>query len=418
MSKYRIVSSASVENILIALKALSSNKLRSSLTILIIAIGIMALVGILTAIDAIESSLTNQFNSLGSNTFSIENWAIRSVGRHNRRQNELFTKITYKDALRFKENYKTKSTISTSVSATGNSTVKYKDYKSNPNIPVLGTDENYLITSGNELAQGRFLSKAEVLNGQHVVVIGQQLAKQIFKKKNPLQKEIKIGRGKYRIIGVLVEKGSNMSMGTDKICIIPIQNVRQYFSNNYMSYSISVMPAANLDLDYAISEAEGVFRTVRGLTPKDATNFEIKKSDNLIKMLMENIQYVTIAATFIGFITLLGATISLMNIMLVSVKERTKEIGVRKALGAKKHIIRQQFLIESVLIGQMGGLLGVILGIAIGNIVAVLIKGPFVIPWIWIIGGVFLCLIVGLLSGVMPAIKASKLDPIDALRYE
>jgi len=418
MSKTRLISSVSIENISIAFNSLKSNKLRTSLTVLIIAIGIMALVGILTAIDAIESSLTNQFNNLGSNTFSIENWALKSLGRHQKRETELFKKITFKDALAFKENYRIQAKVSNSVNASNTATVKYKDYKSNPNIPVIGTDENYLFTSGNELAQGRFLSKIEVQNGQHVVVIGQELANQIFKKKSPLQKEIIIGKGQYRIVGVLKEKGSNMSMGTDKLCILPIQNVRQYFSKPFMSYAINISPLTNIDMDYAISEAESTFRIIRKLSPKDASNFEIKKSDSLIKMLMENIKYVTIAATFIGFITLLGATISLMNIMLVSVKERTKEIGTRKALGAKNYIIRQQFLIESILIGEMGGILGVILGILIGNIVAFIIKGPFVIPWIWIIGGVFLCLIVGLISGVMPAIKASKLDPIDALRYE
>lgn len=412
------ISSASIENIFIAFNALSSNKLRSTLTILIISIGIMALVGILTAIDAIESSLNSQFSSMGSNTFTIENWALKSIGRHNRRETELFKNISYKDAMAFKEVYQTPAVISASVFATNTSTVKHKDYKSNPNIPVIGTDENYLLTSGNELSSGRYFSKSEINFGQDVVVIGQQLATQIFKNKNPLQKEISIGIGKYRIIGVLKEKGSNMSMGTDKLCIVPIQNVRQNFSGNVMSYTINVSPKQNVDMEYAISEAEGSFRTVRGLTPKDASNFEIKKSDNLIKMLMENIQYVTIAATFIGFITLLGATISLMNIMLVSVKERTKEIGTRKALGAQNHIIRQQFLIESILIGEIGGIFGVILGIAVGNIVALLINGPFVIPWVWILGGVAMCLVVGLISGVMPAIQASKLDPIDALRYE
>lgn len=414
----KVISSASLENISIAFTALISNKLRSVLTILIIAIGITALVGILTAIDAIESSLNSQFNNLGTNTFTIENWALKSIGGHNRRQTERFKKITYKDALHFKEMYTTAATVSTSVLATSTSTVKHKDYKSNPNIPVMGTDENYLLTSGNDLEKGRFFSKNEVFTGQNVAIIGGQLASQIFKNKNPLQKEINIGKGKYKIIGVMKEKGSNMSMGTDKLCILPIQNVRQYFSNSFMSYVINVSPSEGVGMEYAISEAESTFRKVRSLTPADANNFEIKKSDTLIKMLMENIQYVTIAATFIGIITLLGATISLMNIMLVSVKERTREIGTRKALGAKNHIIRQQFLVESVLIGEIGGLLGVILGILVGNLVAYLIKGPFVIPWIWIIGGVIMCLIVGLISGVMPAIKASKLDPIDSLRYE
>ena len=418
MFRLKIISTASKENILIAFKALKSNGLRTALTILIISIGIMALVGILTAIDAIESSLSNQFSNLGSNTFSIENWALKSVGGHNKRKTELFKKINYKDALAFKESYNTPSVVSISVKASGSSTVKYKTYKSNPNIPVIGTDENYLLTSGNELEQGRFISKNEAFSGKHVVVIGKELAYQIFKNKNPLQKVINIGKGNYRIIGVLVKKGSSMSIGTDKACIIPIQNARQYFSSGTMSYTTNVSPIGSVDIDYAISEAEGTFRIIRNLTPRDANNFEIKKSDNLIKMLMENIKYVTIAATVIGFITLLGAAISLMNIMLVSVKERTKEIGVRKALGAKNSVIRQQFLIESILIGEIGGILGVVLGIGIGNIVALAIKGPFVIPWLWIIGGVVLCLVVGLASGVMPAIKASRLDPIDALRYE
>jgi len=418
VKKTSFISSAFLENIIISFKSLSSNKLRSSLTILIIAIGIMALVGILTAIDAIESSLTNQFGSMGANSFSIENWARKSLNKHSKRETELFKRISYKDVLQFKDDYKTASIVSASVKASGSATVKYESYKSNPNIPVIGADENYLLTNGHELSLGRFISKNEAYTGQHVVVIGSELANQIFDEKNPLQKEIIIGKGKYKIIGVLKEEGSNMSSGTDKMCFLPIQNVRQYFSNPNMSYRIKISPAKGVEMDYAISEAEGTFRRIRNLTPRDASNFELIKSDNIIKMLLENIQYVTIAATFIGFITLLGATISLMNIMLVSVKERTKEIGIRKALGAKNYVIRQQFLIESILIGELGGILGVILGIAIGNIVALLIDGPFVIPWVWLIGGVILCLIVGLISGVMPAIKASKLDPIDALRYE
>jgi len=209
-----------------------------------------------------------------------------------------------------------------------------------------------------------------------------------------------------------------MSMGTDKICILPIQNVRQYFASPTLSYSINIMPSTKESMEQAIAEAEGVFRNIRNLSPKDANNFVIKKSDNLIKMMMKNIQYVTLAATIIGIITLLGATISLLNIMLISVKERTREIGTRKALGAKNYLIKQQFLIEAILIGELGGLLGIFLGIIIGNIVALIIGGPFIIPWIWMIGGVLLCLVVGLISGVTPAIQASKLDPIEALRYE
>jgi len=418
MKSKKIIISAFIENFIIAFSSLKANKLRSILTILIIAIGIMALVGILTAIDAIESSLTNQFTTMGSNTFTIENWVIKKQGHRNKRETKLFEKIRYTEAIDFKKKYHQKAVVSLSVKASSSAVVKSKNYKSNPNIPVVGADENYLLTTGNDLYAGRFISKNEALTGKHVVVIGKQLSDLAFAKQNPIHKEISIGKGRYLVIGVLQTKGSNMSMGTDKMCILPIQNVRQYFSSPSMSYAINVMPQKNDSITQYMEEAEGVFRRIRNLSPKDANNFTIKKSDNLIKMMMQNIQYVTLAATIIGIITLLGATISLLNIMLISVKERTREIGTRKALGAKNYLIRQQFLIESILIGELGGVLGIILGIIIGNVVALIIGGPFVIPWMWMIGGVLLCLVVGLLSGVVPAIQASKLDPIEALRYE
>ena len=418
MKSKKILISAFTENFIIAFSSLKANRLRSILTILIIAIGIMALVGILTAIDAIESSLTNQFTTMGSNTFVIENWAIKKQGHRNKRETKLFEKIRYAEAINFKKKYNQSAIVSVSVQASGSAIVKYKNYKSNPNIPVVGSDENYLLTTGNELFLGRFISKNEALKGKHVVVIGKQISDLVFKKENPINKEITIGKGRYLVVGVLQTKGSNMSMGTDKMCILPIQNVRQYFSSPQMSYSINVIPEKKDSITQYMEEAEGVFRRIRNLSPKDANNFTIKKSDNLIKMMMQNIQYVTLAATIIGIITLLGATISLLNIMLISVKERTREIGTRKALGAKNYLIRQQFLIESILIGELGGLLGIALGIIIGNVVALIIGGPFVIPWVWMIAGVLICLIVGLLSGVVPAIQASKLDPIEALRYE
>jgi putative ABC transport system permease protein len=178
------------------------------------------------------------------------------------------------------------------------------------------------------------------------------------------------------------------------------------------------MPQDAKLLDAAISEAEGIFRVIRKLKAGEESNFEISKSDSLVNMLMDNISYVTIAATLIGIITLIGASIGLMNIMLVSVTERTREIGTRKAMGATPAIIKQQFLIEAIYIGQLGGFLGILLGVIVGNIIALLIHGPFVVPWLWIIAGVVLCFMVSVFSGYIPATKAAKLNPIDALRYE
>jgi putative ABC transport system permease protein len=251
-----------------------------------------------------------------------------------------------------------------------------------------------------------------------VAVLGSKLSTNLFGDIEPIDKEIIVGNGRYLVIGVLKEKGSSFGFRDDEVCVLPVSNVRQYFGWADMSYNINVMPDEAHLLDFALSEAEGTFRIIRKLKVKDETDFNVSKSDNMANLLLENISVVTMAATIIGIITLFGAAIGLMNIMLVAVSERTREIGTRKAIGATSKIIKQQFLFEAVIIGQLGGLTGVVFGIIIGNLVASLIGSHFIIPWVWIFLGLFLCFIVGVASGIYPAIKASKLDPIEALRYE
>ena len=220
-----------------------------------------------------------------------------------------------------------------------------------------------------------------------------------------------------QVIGVLKSKGSGIG-NPDRVCFMPITTARQYFSQANMTFNITVMPLIPANLDMLTGEAEAVFRIIRNLNPKDETDFNVNKSDNIVKMLLDNIKYVTLAATLIGVVTLFGAAVGLMNIMLVSVTERTREIGVRKAIGAKTQTIKYQFLFESILISQMGGIFGIILGILMGNIVSSMLQSSFVIPWLWVLTGIVVCFIVGVASGYAPAVKAANIDPIEALRYE
>ena len=416
----------------LAYRTVRGNKLRTGITVTIIAFGIMALIGIVTAIKAMNQKFSESFSTMGANGFSIrfkernirfgnDNSDLKVSKKNARKEktSNLGRPISMDEAENFVKYYQYPSRVGISLLASRNSIVNNGKKKTTPNVLVFGGDENYIALNGYEFHSGRNFSRQEVQGASNVVLLGYDVANKLFK--NQLNKavnsSVRINGIPYRVIGVLASRGSSFGFSRDNLVLTGYQNIRRNFSAN-VSVTLGVMTDDLSQVEEAMGEAEGIFRSIRKLNTTEESNFVLDRPNSIAEQAMNVLGSLTTAVIVIGMITLIGAAIGLMNIMLVSVTERTKEVGLVKAIGGKSKTVRQQFLAEAVLISILGAFFGIVLGILVGNLFSMVLSTGFVVPWNWVLYGIIICTTVGLLAGLYPALKAGKLNPIEALRYE
>lgn len=408
-----------IENFREGIRSIRANLLRSVLTALIVAIGIFSLVGSLTAVEAIEASVAESLSTLGVNTFDIYSRRNRQASQDGVKQ-KVYKPLQLNEAQKFIDRYQVLARISLSASLSQIVEVKHKSKKTDPNIGVDGVNEDYMTIKSLEIEQGRNFSVIEIQFGSKVAVVGSKVAAKLFEKgENPIRSTITFKGVQFRVIGVLKEKGQLSEDNYDNMVFIPIIVANQMASGRGLDYYLTVGIEDVSKMDFAMGEATGLMRSIRQDRVGTEDSFELVKSETLAENLASITSGLRIGGFGVGFVTLLGAAIALMNIMLVSVTERTREVGVRKALGATPLRIRQQFVMEAIVVCLLGGAGGIVFGIVIVNIISLSLGvDAIVLPWLWMFVGLVVCVMVGLLSGYYPAFKASKLDPIESLRFE
>ncbi len=411
-----------------AWKVINSTRIKTGITVAIIALGIMALIGIITAITAMKSKFTESFSSMGAGGFTIT-YRSQSLfgsrppstdGKQTRKSSSL-KYISYSDAEAFRKLYQFPAITGISVVAARSAIAGFGNKKTNPNVIVFGADENYVPLNGYSLTTGRNFTVQEIMSAAPVCIVGYDIVTALYNGNSnaAIQSRLKINNKTYQVVGVLKSRGATLGFSMDNLVITGYKSARNNFSQaTANSWSIGILSRNITQLGPAMAEAGIVFRAIRKLQVTETDNFVLNKNDSLAEKALNTLGFLTISAMVIGIITLMGAAIGLMNIMLVAVSERTREIGLAKAIGATDKNIQNQFLAESVIISLLGAVLGIISGVLVGNVFSLILNTGFVVPWLWVLLGVIICFTVGLAAGLYPALKARSLNPIAALRFE
>ena len=399
-----------------AIDAIRQNKLRSILTLLGISIGVFSVIGVMTAIRTLESSVQSGLNVFAANTFVIQKYPSIQIGRRDKKIRNR-KNINYDQYKKLKERAKLPVLVSVSEGSSIRN-VKYKDISVKNYVSLLGGDEGSIRMYKTFISDGRNIAPDDVRYARNVCVLGMDVVDRLFPFEDPLSKKIQIEGLNYYVIGVAERQGEAFGQSQDNYIAIPVTNYLQKFSNKWTTLSINVEAASEKDYDKTREEVIGIMRTIRKVKAGEDNDFELETNDEMIETFSGFTSGIKLFALSVSIIALVVAGIGIMNIMLVSVTERIKEIGIRKAIGATKQDILTQFLMEAVFLSEFGGIVGIIMGISAGNLVSFIFKIPAVIPIDWAIIGLAVCSLIGIGFGIYPAWKAAQLDPIESLRFE
>jgi len=399
----------------LAFSSLTANKLRSSLTVLGIAVGVFSVIGVMTFINGMRGSIESGLNVLGANSFQISKFPAISFSDWNRFRNR--RDVTYAIANRFKDLMGDAAKVNLQIGRSG-LVVSYRDRRTNPNVRLMGTDENYVTALNFDIVAGRNLGADDVEYGRPVCLLGSDVVLKLFPGEEALGQGVRMNGQNYTVVGLLAPKGTAFGGNPDALVITPISRFLAVYGRSMRSINLNVQAPSQAELAATQEKSVGMMRLVRGLRPEDLNDFEIFSNESLIDAFNKIADVVSAGALIISAIALLASGVGVMNIMLVSVTERTKEIGIRKSIGAKKRSILLQFLAEAVALSLIGGIAGVAVGVGGGNAAAYFMNTEINFPWMWAGIGLAVCGGIGVIFGLYPAWKAASLDPIEALRYE